>query len=142
MTPERRRAFLVALVLVGVACSERLTPSRAATIIRHSKAFLSGSPESQPVFDGVSSLLAGSGGSTPERQEGDLSVAEFRYHWPAKDPASSRGPAGLTLTASVVLRRSPNGWAVDDERSKTLTPSWPQLPRTPNPFATGTEVRQ
>jgi hypothetical protein len=130
----RWEVALLALCIFGIGCSERLTPSRAGTIIRHSKAFLSGSPESQPVFDGVSALLTGSGGSTPERQEGDSYIAEFSYHWPADANAGGVGRPVYDLTARVFLRRSGNGWAVDDDRSKALVPSWPRLPKTPNPF--------
>ena len=130
----RRVAGLLVLCALAVGCSDRLTPSRAGTIIRHSKAFLSGSPESQPVLDRVSSLLTGSKGLTPARQEGDSCVAVIVYHWPERAVVGGSGRPGPDLTAMIVLSRSGNGWAVDDERSRALTPSWPQLPRTPNPF--------
>jgi len=131
----RGKIWLLALCVVGVACSERLTPSRAATVIRHSKAFLSGPPESQPVFDRVSALLSGSQGGTPERQEGDSCVAVFSYHWPADPKPDGAGRALAELEARVVLRRTGNSWAVDDHLSRLLVPSWPQLPRTANPFS-------
>lgn len=130
----RREVALLALCVFGVGCSERLTPSRAGTIIRHSKAFLSGPPESHPVFDRVSALVAGSEGWTPEGQEGDSYIAEFSYHWPEGPLAEGAGRPVSELTARVFLRRSGNGWAVDDDRSRALIPSWPQLPRTPTPF--------
>ena len=130
----RWEVALLAFCLFGVGCSERLTPSRAGTIIRHSKAFLSGSPESHPAFDRVSALLTGSGGPAPERQEGDSYIVEFSYHWPADPKAGGGGRPVYELKARVFLRRSGNGWAVDDDRSKALVPSWPQLPKTPNPF--------
>jgi hypothetical protein len=129
-----RKVALLALCVLGVACSERLTPARAGTIIRHSKAFLSGPPESHPVFDRVSGLLAGSEGWTPESQEGDSYIAEFSYHWPADPKTDGAGRPSSELTARVFLRRSGGSWAVDDDRSRTLVPSWPQLPKTPNPF--------
>jgi hypothetical protein len=116
--------------LLAVACSDRLTTSRAATILRHSKAFLSGPPESQPVFDGVTSLLSG----TPEHQESDSYLVSFKYHWPPNPQGAAEGRASLTLTASVVLRRVANGWAVDDQLSRDLVPSWPQLPRSQSLF--------
>ncbi len=127
----RRAVLLLAICLVGLGCSERLTPARAGTIIRHSKAFLSGVPETQPVFDGVSALLSESGGPPPEGKEGDAYIALFSYHWPDRRSANGSGPPFQELTAKIFLRRSGNGWAVDDDRSKTLVPSWPQLPRTP-----------
>ncbi len=130
----RREVALLALCVFGVGCSERLTPSRAGTIIRHSKAFLSGPPESHPVFDKVSALLTGSEGATPERQEGDSYIVEFSYHWPEDPKAEESGRPIPELTARVFLRRLGNSWAVDDDRSRTLVPSWPQLPRTPSPF--------
>jgi hypothetical protein len=139
-SPLGRRAFgrpevaLLALCVFGAGCSERLTPSRAGTIIRHSKAFLSGPPESHPVFDRLSALLTGSEGRTPERQEGDSYIAEFSYHWPEDPKAAGAGRGVSELTARVFLRRSGNGWAVDDDRSRVLDPSWPRLPRTPNSF--------
>jgi hypothetical protein len=46
----------------------------------------------------------------------------------------------VELTARVFLRRAPNGWAVDDERSKALVPTWPRLPAVPNPFSSGVRV--
>lgn len=126
-----RAAALLALCVVGVACSERLTPSRAGTILRHSKAFLSGPPESQPVFDRVSSLLPGPPGSTPKGQEGDSCLVVFTYHWP--------GPGGASpeVESKVVLRRTGGSWAVDDALTRAYVPSWPQLPRTPDPFPSG-----
>lgn len=126
-----RAVPLLAICLVGLGCSERLTPARAGTIIRHSKAFLSGVPETQPVFDGVSALLSESGGSPPEGKEGDAYIAQFSYHWPARPSSSGATQPFLELTAKIFLRRAGNGWAVDDDRSRTLVPSWPQLPRTP-----------
>jgi hypothetical protein len=137
----RREAALLLLLAMSVGCSERLTPSHAGTIIRHSKAFLSGSPESHPVLDGVTALLKGSEGWTPERQEGDSYVAQISYHWPLTDGARDSGQPVATLTASVVLHRLGNSWAVDDDGTKALIPSWPQLPRTLNPFAPGPTVR-
>jgi hypothetical protein len=133
-TPLSRQPLLLALCVLGVGCSERLTPSRAGTIIRHSKAFLSGPPESHPVFDRVSALLVGSEGSMPDRQEGDSYIAEFSYHWPEGLKADGARRPVSELTARVFLRRSGNSWAVDDDRSRTLIPSWPQLPKTPTPF--------
>jgi hypothetical protein len=130
----RREVALLALCVLGVGCSERLTPARAGTIIRHSKAFLSGPPESHPVFDRVSVLLVGSEGRTPDRQEGDSYIAEFSYHWPADLKTDGARQPSAELTARVFLRRSGNSWAVDDDRSRTLIPSWPQLPKTTNPF--------
>jgi hypothetical protein len=130
----RLEVALLALCFFGMGCSERLTPSRAGTIIRHSKAFLSGSPESHPVFDKVSALLAGSEGWTPERQEGDSYIAEFSYHWPEDPRAGGAGRGVSVLTGRVVLRRSGNSWAVDDDRSRALEPLWPRLPKTENPF--------
>jgi hypothetical protein len=130
----RREVALLALCVFGVGCSERLTPSRAGTIIRHSKAFLSGVPEGQPVFDGVSALLTDTEGRTPERQEGDSYIAEFSYHWPEDPKSKGPGRSVAELTARIFLRRSGNGWAVDDDRSRALVPSWPRLPKTPNLF--------
>ena len=70
------------------------------------------------MLDGVSAL----------RFEGDSScVADFTYHWPAREGSQ-------TLMGSVALRRSPNGWAVDDIQSKALIPGWPQLPKTQSSF--------
>ena len=132
-----REVALVALCILGVGCSERLTLARAGTIIRHSKAFLSGAPESQPVFGRVSALLTGSKGWTPERQEGDSYIAEFSYHWPEGPKAEGAGRPVQELTASVVLRRLGNSWTVDDDLSRAFVPSWPQLPKTPNPFWPG-----
>jgi hypothetical protein len=108
-----------------------MTPVRAATILRHSKAFLSGAPENQPVLDGVSSVTME---PTPGGREPDTCLAVFSYHFPP--PSGAGGPAQLAvpLTARAYLRRSGAAWAVDDERSKTLIPSWPQLPRTSRPF--------
>ena len=123
---------LLALCILGLGCSEPLTPSRAGTIIRHSKAFLSGPPESLPVFDGVTALLPGSGGRA-EGQEGDSYVAEFSYHWPEGAKTGASLP-GTRLTARIVLRRSGNGWAVDDDRSKELVSTWPRLPAASSPF--------
>jgi hypothetical protein len=131
---------LLALVALSAGCSERLTPSRAGTIIRHSKAFLSGPPEAQPVFDGVSALAAGTEGWTPERQEGDSYIAEFSYHWQPDRKNPTAGTTVPRLKASLVLRRLGNSWAVDDEQSRALVPSWPQLPREPNPFGSAGRV--
>jgi hypothetical protein len=126
-----RGALLLALVLLSAGCSERLTAARAGTVIRHSKAFLSGAPASDPVFDGVSSLRMESGYG----EEGDSCVAEFSYHWPPDPLARNAGSLSPELTASVYLRRYGGSWAVDDARSRSLVPSWPQLPRTSNPFS-------
>jgi hypothetical protein len=130
----RRLEALLALALSISGCSERLTPSRAATIIRHSKAFLSGAPESMPVFDGISGLFPSSERGTSGTQEADTCIAEFSYHWPIDPRARSSARTEARLTARVVLRRLGNGWAVDDRQSRTLVPSWPQLPRTPSPL--------
>ena len=119
-------AFLVA----SSGCSDRMTPARAATILRHSKAFLSGAPESQPVLDAVTSVMME---TAPDGREGDTCVAVFSYHFPPL-PGASGGQLTVPLTASVYLRRSGAAWAVDDARSKSLLPSWPQLPRTQRPF--------
>jgi hypothetical protein len=132
----RREVALVALCLLAVGCSERLTLSRAGTIIRHSKAFLSGAPESQPVFGRVSGLQAAIEGGTPERREADSYIASFTYHWPVGSAGGSGRPV-QELTAAVVLSRSGGSWAVDDGRSKALVPSWPQLPKTLNPLWPG-----
>jgi hypothetical protein len=129
----RREVALLALCVLGLGCSERLTPSRAATIIRHSKAFLSGPPESHPVFDGVSALLAGTEGGAAEREEGDSYIAVFTYHWPDPESGGS-GRFAPELTAKVVLRRLGNSWAVDDNHSRALDPSWPRLPKPLSPF--------
>jgi hypothetical protein len=142
---RRRRGWLLllcllALIAFSAGCSERLTPSRAGTIIRHSKAFLSGTLESQPVFDGVSALLTGAQGGTPARQEGDSYVAEFSYHWRPDPKNRIAGNTVPMLKASVVLRRLGNSWAVDDEQSRALIPSWPQLPRDTNPFSSAGRV--
>jgi len=123
---------VTAVILLGSAgCTDRMTPARAATILRHSKAFLSGAPESAPVLDGVSSveMEPGAGGHEP-----DTCVVVFTYHWPSPRRADAAGQLEATLTASVYLRRSGATWTVDDERSRTLIPSWPQLPRTSRPF--------
>ena len=139
-TPRRSRAWrcraaaLLTLCVVGVACSERLTPSRAGTILRHSKAFLSGPPQSQPVFDRVSSLLPGPPGSTPKGQEGDSCLVVFAYHWPEGSKQGALGGASPELESKVVLRRTGGSWAVDDVLTRAYVPSWPQLPRTPDPF--------
>ena len=130
----RREVALLAVCVLVVACSDRLTPSRAGTIIRHSKAFLSGSPESQPVFDKVSALVAGSRGAAPAEQEGDSYVANFTYYWPESRTPEGMGRISPELEASVVLVRRGDSWAVDDRLSTALVPSWPQLPRTSSPF--------
>lgn len=130
--------FLLFSLVVVLGCSDRLTPARAGTIIRHSKAFLSGSPESQPVFDGVTRLSFASAG----REKADSCVAEFSYHWRPDGRARRVEENATVLTASVFLRRSGNAWAVDDEQSRKLIASWPQLPRAPNPFWPGVEVRR
>jgi hypothetical protein len=135
----RRDVALLAICVLGLGCSERLTPSRAGTIIRHSKAFLSGSPESHPVFDKVTALFTGSEGWTPERQEGNSYIADFSYHWPEDPKAEGVGRPVPELTARVVLRRLGNSWAVDDDQSRALVDSWPQLPKTPNPFSSPRE---
>jgi hypothetical protein len=124
------QALLLMFVVLALACADRLTPSRAATVLRHSKAFLSGAPESQPVFDGVTSLRPGTGMRPADSRDPDTCIADFTYHW----PADSRAPEGPRpeLKASVVLRRFGNSWGVDDERSRALVPSWPQLPGSPN----------
>lgn len=133
------RITLLALCVVAIACSEGLTPSRAATIIRHSKAFLTGPPESQPVFGKVSGLLIGSRGGTPARQEGDSCVVVFSYYWPEdrKPVGSGTSPE---LESRIVLRRNGGSWAVDDDLSRVLVPSWPRLPRTSNPFSSGARI--
>lgn len=131
----RRTLAVTALSAAALAagCSQRLTPARAGTIIRHSKAFLSGSVESHPVFDRVTALR------TPDAakgDEGDSCIAEFSYHWPAGSNSAGIGvPA--PQTGRVYLRKSGEAWAVDDERSRTLIPSWPQLPAGSRPFGLG-----
>jgi hypothetical protein len=85
----------------------------------------------------VSALLPGSQGSPPDRQEGDSYIAEFSYHWPPNPPASDAGQPPPTMKGRVVLRRSVNGWEVDDVQSRALIPTWPQLPGAPNPFLPG-----
>jgi hypothetical protein len=117
----------MALALLTAGCSEKLTPDRAGTVIRHSKAFLSGAPASDPVFDGVSSLHMDS-------EDGDSCVAEFSYHWPPDPRARNSDSLAPRLTVRVYLRRYGGSWAVDDARSRTLVSSWPQLPRTSIPF--------
>jgi hypothetical protein len=115
-----RRAVAALLLVLGASrCADSLTPSRAATILRHSKAFLSGAPESQPVLDSVTAVA-------PEGDDADHRVVEFRYHFPGAD--------AMPIPAKAVLRRSGGSWAVDDELSRQVTPSWPRLPRQPAPF--------
>ena len=121
----------IALLLGSAGCSDRMTPARAATILRHSKAFLSGAPESQPVLDGVTSVEME---TAHDGRDSDSCVAVFSYHFPSPPGASGAGQLAKPLTASVYLRRSGAAWAVDDARSKILIPSWPQLPRTSRPF--------
>ena len=133
----RWEVALLALCFFGVGCSERLTASRAGTIIRHSKAFLSGAPEGQPVFGKVTGLLAGIGGRTPERREADSYIAEFSYHWREGSRTEGMNRSFEELNSMVVLRRSGGSWAVDDDGSRALVPSWPQLPKTQNPFLPG-----
>ena len=125
MSPKRVvAALLVLLGVLGAArCADSLTPSREATIHRHSKAFLSGAPESQPVLDAVTAIA-------PEEAAGDHRVVEFRYHFP--------GGEAMPISAKAVLSRSGGSWAVDDERSREVTPSWPRLPRQPSPFGSAT----
>ena len=108
-----------------------MTPARAATILRHSKAFLSGAPESDPVLDGVSSVTMEPAAGD---REPDTGVVAFTYHWPPPPGAGGSGQFTVVLTASVYLRRTGAAWAVDDTRTKALVPSWPQLPRTQRPF--------
>ena len=129
--PRWLPGVIAAILLASAGCSDRMTPARAATILRHSKAFLSGTPESQPILDGVSSVTMepGAGGS-----DSDSCVAVFSYHFAPPGAAGGAGQLAAPLTASVYLRRSGAAWTVDDERSKTLIPSWPQLPRTSRPF--------
>jgi hypothetical protein len=119
--------LLAVLLLLSAGCSDRLTASRAATILRHSKAFLSGSPETQPILERVSTLESAPGTSS---QEGDLFIVEFSYHW-LPNPRADGAGLPESMTAKVFLRRFSNGWAVDDERSRTLVPSWPRLPGAP-----------
>lgn len=140
-TSGRREVALLALCAFVLGCSARLTPSRAGTIIRHSSAFLSGIPETRPVFDRVSALLKGSEGWTPERQEGDSYIAEISYYWPTSPNSREVGQPVQILRAGVVLRRSANGWAVDDAETRAITPTWPQLPKTPTPFFPNAAVR-
>ena len=123
--------MLLVLVLLPAGCSEKLTAARAGTVIRHSKAFLSGAPASDPVFDGVSSLRM----ESAYGEKGDSCLAEFSYHWPPDPLARNSGSLPPELTARVYLRRYGGSWSVDDARSRTLMPSWPQLPRTSNPFS-------
>ena len=133
MGSVRGAAVLLALVLLSAGCSERLTPARAGTVIRHSKAFLSGAPASDPVFDAISSLRV----ESAYGETGDSCVAEFSYHWPPDPRARNGGSLSPELTARVYLRRYGGSWSVDDARSRTLVPSWPRLPRTSNPFSDG-----
>lgn len=128
-----RGALLLALALFPVGCSEKLTPGRAGSVIRHSKAFLSGAPASDPVFDGVSTLRM----ESAYGDAGDSCLTEFSYHWPPDPRSRNSGSLSPALTARVYLRRYGGTWAVDDARSRTLVPSWPQLPRTSNPFSEG-----
>lgn len=126
-----RGALLLALALLPAGCSEKLTPGRAGTVIRHSKAFLSGAPASDPVFDGISSLRM----ESAYGEAGDSCLVEFSYHWPTDPKLRNFGSLSPPLTARVYLRRYGGSWAVDDARSRTLMPTWPQLPRTSNPFS-------
>ncbi len=137
MTPRPRQLLLIALVMMS-GCSERLTPARAGTIIRHSKAFLSGAPESQPVFDRVDRIDAGPAGSTGGGGDGDSCLVEFSYHW---RPQAGVAEFREEQKATVVLRRAGGSWAVGDERSHALIPSWPQLPGGPNPFGPAVPIR-
>lgn len=121
----------MALLLGSAGCSDRMTPARAATILRHSKAFLSGAPESDPVFDGVSSVAME---PAADGRDSDACVAVFTYHFPPSRGAGGAGQIAAPLTASAYLRRSGAAWTVDDARTRTLIPSWPQLPRTQRPF--------
>jgi hypothetical protein len=130
---HRRQVLLIALILTS-GCSERLTPARASTIIRHSKAFLSGAPESQPVLDKVTRLEAGPIGSEPGGRNGDSCVAEFSYHWRPAGPPRAGEHGGPQREARVVLRRAGGSWAIDDERTRALLPSWPRLPKSPDAF--------
>lgn len=126
-----RGALLLALALLPAGCSEKLTPTRAGTVIRHSKAFLSGAPASDPAFDGISSLRM----ESAYGEAGDSCLAEFSYHWPPEPRSGNPGSLSPALTARVYLRRYGGSWAVDDARSRTLVPTWPRLPRTSNPFS-------
>ena len=112
-----------------------MTRPRAETILRHSKAFLSGSPATQPVLDGVTALVAGSGTPSGDPEQDGACVAEFDYHYPEDGRTGGSGAAGLRLKARAVLRRLTNGWTVDDEATRALTPTWPQLPKVPNPLS-------
>jgi hypothetical protein len=122
---------VAAFLLASAGCSDRMTPARAATILRHSKAFLSGAPESDPVLDSVSSVTLE---PAADGRESDACVAVFTYHWPASRGSGVSGQFATPLTASAYLRRSGASWTVDDARTRTLIPSWPQLPRTQRPF--------
>ncbi|HJW13779.1 MAG TPA: hypothetical protein VJ776_03735 [Thermoanaerobaculia bacterium] len=92
---------------------------------------MSGAPGSDPALDGVSSVTMepAAGGGGP-----DSCVVVFTYRWPPRPGAGGAEQLAVPLTASAYLRRSGAAWAVDDVRSRTLVPSWPQLPRTPRPF--------
>ena len=92
---------------------------------------LSGAPDSDPALETVSSVKME---TAPGGREGDACVVVFSYHWPQPEKAGGPGRIVAPLTASVYLRRSGAAWAVDDARSRTLIPSWPQLPRTQRPF--------
>jgi hypothetical protein len=92
------------------------------------------------MFDRVTALLPGTEGRTPQGEEGDSYIVEFSYHWPEPPAADGTTRPAVELTARVFLRRAPNGWAVDDERSKALVPTWPRLPAVPNPFSSGVRV--
>lgn len=132
MTLHLRQLLPIALILMS-GCSERLTPVRAGTIIRHSKAFLSGAPESQPVFDRVDRIDAGPTGSTAGGGGGDSCVVEFSYHW---RPQAGVADFREEQKARVALGRAGGSWTVDDERTRALFPSWPQLPKSPNDLGT------
>jgi hypothetical protein len=125
---------LLAVCGLGLGCADTLTPSRAATVIRHSKAFLSGPPESLPVFDRVEELLAGPDGSRSASSDADSCVAVFSYHWRERGRGEAAGGAGPERTARVVLRRFGGAWSVDDAASRALEPSWPLLPGAPALF--------
>ena len=106
----RRSLSLLLLCAVASGCSDRLTPARAATVIRHSGAFLSaGSPKRS----------LSSTGCPRSQRRGGAESGWFRSRFVADCTSWPGRNASQTLMGSVgCSRRSPNGWAVDDVQSE------------------------
>ena len=125
--PRNATAALVSVAFLSLACSSRITPSQAEGVLRRSGAFAS---PSSPRLLGITGIMRGIKGWTPRRRDSDNCIVGFQYEWPrASGVEAASHQTAPPLVAEVALSRTSDGWVVDVPTTRSVTPSWPNLPK-------------